>query len=70
MSAVTDSARILLRELKLNVRAWENALEIGIIPDRYRHEAVVRIRDGLAVISETECSSNDAPATQSKDTPQ
>lgn len=41
----------LLRELKLNIRAWENAVEVGIIPDRYRHEAIIRIKDGRDAVS-------------------
>lgn len=44
----------LLRELKLNIRAWENAIEVGIIPERYMHEAIVRIKDGRDAVSAIE----------------
>lgn len=54
MSALTETAHELLRELKLNVRAWENAIEIGLIPERYQHEAKVRLRAARAAIAAAE----------------
>jgi hypothetical protein len=41
----------LLAEAEANLEAWENVLELGLLPERHRHTARVRVERLRAVIA-------------------
>lgn len=41
----------LLAEAEANLEAWENVLELGLLPERHRHTARVRVEQLRAVIA-------------------